>query len=412
MTIKDNSNSLISPREAFSIVSTCVEPLANVSVNVDDALNYCLYENITSDRDIPPVNRSAMDGYAVRTSDLSEAPLELRLVGEVAAGSPEKPKVTEGACVRILTGANIPPGADAVAMVETTEDHGTEILFRTSVILGENILRQGEDAKKDETLLEKGSVLGPFQIAVCSSIGKTTVAAYKRPAVKIICTGKELRSAADDVADHEVRNTNGPALSAALRNWGFGVVDYITATDDLDKITSELHNAVRENDVVILTGGVSVGKYDFVRAAVEAVGGEIRFHGVLMKPGKPVLYATLPQNKHIFGLPGPPLSAATTFNEFALPAIRKLSGYPDDRILPTLFVPLAEDLKSKGGRPRYFLSRLEFSPDGLAACPVKSMSSADLVGGGRADGTIIVAAEDKSLAAGTIVEFRPWRPIT
>ena len=402
---------MITPPEAFSIISENVSPLEVTVIELDNALGFCLAEDVIADRDIPPADRSAMDGYAVRSADLAGAPTSLRLIGEVAAGDEPDREVAEGTCIRILTGANIPPGADAVFMVEVTDESNGSVNFKTDIEPGANILKRGEDAKEGEVLLDKGIVIGPFQIGVCASVGKSFIKVHERPRVTIICTGAELKDVGADVGAHELRNTNGPALGAALANWGYPGVKYTVAPDDLEVLVSEIERAVSQYDVTLLTGGVSVGKYDYVREAVESVGATVRFHGVAMKPGKPVLYATLQGNRHIFGLPGPPLSAAVTFNEFALPAVRRLSGYPTDRMRPSFSAPLASKLHSKGGRLRYMLARLISAGGGPTVEPVESQSSADLVACGRADGAILVPPDKLELDAGDVVEFRPWRPL-
>ncbi len=376
-------------------------------------MGYCLAEDVCADRDIPPRARSAMDGYAVRAADAAKVPYTLRLVGEVAAGSPARPRVLPGTCVAIMTGANVPPGADAVAVIEHArlDEDKSLVTFREPVKKGANILRPGEDAKKGVRLLAKHTPLGPLQIGVCAAVGETRPRAYRLPRVAVFGTGTELVEAEAKVRPHEVRNSNGPALKAALAIWGFNDVTVARAADDVKGLTSRLRGLVAKRDVVLLTGGVSVGKYDFVPEAVERLGATVRFHGVAMKPGKPILYATLPGNRHVFGLPGPPLSAMTGLNEFALPALRRMSGFAAGALRPSLHVRLASPLTSKGGRVRFVLARLAWRGEGVAAVPVRSKSSADLVAGGKADGAIVVPREAKELAAGTLVEFRPWRPL-
>jgi molybdopterin molybdotransferase len=172
-----------------------------------------------------------------------------------------------------------------------------------------------------------------------------------------------------------------------------------------------MKQAAEAYDVIVLTGGVSVGKYDFVPEAVGRIGATVRFHGVAMKPGKPTLYATMPGNRHIFGLPGNPLSAMTAFYEFALPALRRMSAVPRDECRPSFRVAVASQITAKGGRVRFMLARLVWGDAGASAVPVESHSSSDLVAGGRADGVIAVPADARKLSAGSPVDFRPWRPL-
>jgi molybdopterin molybdotransferase len=402
---------MILPENALELVLEHVSPLEEISRPLDKALGFCLAEEVRADRDMPPADRSAMDGYAVRASDVSRCPRDLRLVGEVAAGSEACPNVEPGTCVRIFTGANVPHGADAVVMVEQTIENGEFVTFRSGVKPGANILRRAEDAKEGALLLSRGTVLDALQVGACAAVGKATVSVHRRPRVAVLCTGEELRDIDACVREHELRNSNGPALCAALERWGYANGSYRTVADDAALLISELRRAAAKYDVIILTGGVSVGKYDFVPEAVTHIGATVLFHGVAMKPGKPTLYATLPGNRHIFGLPGNPLSAMTAFHEFALPALRRLSGVPREGCRPFLRVPAASDVVSKGGRVRFMLARLVWEEAGASAVPVESHSSSDLVAGGRADGVFAIPADERTLPAGSRVAFRPWRPL-
>ncbi len=402
---------LIPPSEAFQIVLTHVRPLEQITLPLEKVLGYCLAEKVRADRDLPPADRSAMDGYAIRSTDLARSPSLLRVVGEVAAGSPSRPLIRPGTCARILTGANVPPGADTVIMVEQTSEDNGRIIIRGNPPPGSNILRKGEDAKKGELLLGPGTTLAATQIGVCAAVGRSQLRVHRRPRLMVFCTGEELRSVTDKVKPHEIRNSTGPALCAALEMWGYPGVKYKVIPDDLTCLASHLKRASQRHDVVLLTGGVSVGRYDFVPEAVERIGGVIRFHGVAMKPGKPSLYATIGKNRHIFGLPGNPLSTLTSFHEFVLPAIRRLCGIPLERCRPQLYLPVASDLVIKSDRARYVLARLAWLQSGPVLEPIHAHSSADLVAGGRADGALIVPSGTGEVSAGSIVEFRPWRPL-
>ena len=402
---------MITPEEAWTKILRRVRPLRPVATPLRQAAGLCLAEDVRSDRDQPPADRSAMDGYAVRSADLRRAPCSLRLIGEVAAGSAARPRVAPGTCVRILTGANVPPSADTVVMVEQTREDRGDVAFFSRAEAGANILRRSEDARKGEVLLRKGTVLRAAQVGVCAAVGKARIKVHPRPRVSVVCTGAELRETGAKVRPHEMRDSNGPALCAALDLSGYVGAVHRRAPDDPKRLTALLRSLTARFDVVILTGGVSVGRYDFVEESAKNAGATIRFHGVAMKPGKPILYATLPGNRHLFGLPGNPLSAMTGFYEFVLPALLRMSGLPPDRCRPALRLPLRAPLASKGDRARFALARLAWDEDGPHLEPVDSRSSADLASGGRADGVIAVSVRVTAMDAGDVVTFRPWRAL-
>jgi molybdopterin molybdotransferase len=401
----------ISPQKAWKTILDYVRPLASVRVPLIEALGACLGRDVRADRDIPPTDRSAMDGFALRRGDLNESATSLRMIGESTAGGETRPKVSPGACVRILTGAVVPRGADTVVKVEETTETDGHVTFRTNVTCGANIRRRGEVASKGDVVLPKGSVLDPAQIGLCASVGKANVWVHRRPTVTVLCTGKELKHFAEKVRPHQLRNSNGPSLLTALMDAERIEAKHQIIPVDPKILAAKLQSAVNTHDIVILTGGVSVGKYDFVPGAVEQVGAVIRFHGVKMKPGGPQLYATLSGNRHIFGLPGNPLSALNGLHELALPAIRRMSGLPTDACRPILHLPLETAIGVKGSRWEYVLACVVDSPDGSRLRPLSSTGSGDIVAAAQADGVILVPRNVSKVPAGQIVEFRPWRTL-
>lgn len=400
---------MIAPNKALSIVLECARPLGTVRKPLLEALGYRLAEDILADRDMPPADCSIMDGYAVRSADLATCPRTLRLVGEVAAGSAARPRVRPGTCVRVLTGANVPPGADAVVMLEETEEADGLVTIHAKAPPGSNIRRQGEEAKKGAVLLKKKTVLGPVQIGLCSAVGKAKPRVHRHPDVAVFCTGEELRPLGLRLRTHERRDSNGVALFLALCDYGCTNTCFGFVSDDLESLSLKANQALAEYDVLIFTGGVSVGKYDFVPEAVRQIGAKVRFHGVAMKPGKPILYATLRGNRQIFGLPGNPLSAMTGFYEFVLPAVRRMSGVPLKECRPTMRLPLNRALHTEGERVKFVLAQLVWRKGGPSVWPLKSHSSADISAGARAHGVIVVPAGKRELRAGSLVNFRPWR---
>jgi molybdopterin molybdotransferase len=402
---------MLLPHQALDLVFQHLTPLPARRRPLHLACGSCLAEDICADRDMPATDRAAMDGYAVQARDLQTGSATLVLAGEIPAGQPPSSRVLPGTCVRIMTGASMPVGAYAVVVVEETEESGGGVRFTAAAEPGQNILRQGEDAAAGATLVSRGAILTPLHLGLCEAVGLTRVLVHRRPSVRVLCTGSELREAGQSVRSYQIRNSNGPALTAALGQWGFGRISYVRLADQVDVLTAALSQAIAAADVVLLTGGMSVGRYDLVREAVEASGASVIFHGVAMKPGKPLLYAVKDGDRHLFGLPGPPLSAMTGFFEFVLPALRRLSGLDPAHCRPRLYLPLSTPLASKGGRVRLIPAIVQYGTGGPQVTPVLARSSSDLAGGGNADGVVVAPPEAPERAAGELVEFHPWRPL-
>ena len=398
------------PDKAWQTILDHTSPLAPAPRALAAALNHVLAEPIRADRDLPPANRSAMDGYAVRAADLRQCPVVLRLVGEVAAGSAARPPVRPGTCVRVLTGGNVPPGADSVVIQEEAEEANGQVRILAPTARGANMHRRGEQARRGAILIRKGALLDAARTGVAAAVGQTLPQVHRRPRVTVLCTGAELRAPGQRVRPHQLRNSNGPALCAALAPWHDGPVTYRSLPDNAIAIATALKRAARNHDVILVTGGMSVGKYDLAREAIERAGAVVRLHGGAIKPGKPFLYATLGEDRHIFGMPGNPLGALTGLHEFVLPALRRLSGVHPRECRPALWLPLGAALSTKGGRVHCMLARLRLTARGPDVLPVAARSSADFVAAGRADGVVIVPPGVR-IGRGALVEFRPWRPL-
>jgi molybdopterin molybdotransferase len=402
---------MITPDHAWHVVCNHISPLESVSLPLKKVLGHCLAETIRADRDYPPADRAAMDGFAVRSIDLQAGGTTLPLIGEIVAGIHHNIGMRSGTCVRIATGGNMPRGADSVVPVEQSEEQDGAVTFLSSIRLGANIFKQGEDTSRGTVLLKPGTYLGSGGVGVCAAVGRKTVKVFRKPRIALVCTGTEIKAAGGSVTKYQMRNSNGPTLRAALAQWGFAASSPRQAPDRVAALSNSLLRLLPGHDVILLTGGISVGKHDLVRAALEAIGAAIQFHGLAMKPAKPTLYATMGANCHIFGLPGNPLSAMTACHEFVLPALRRLTGSDPDACRPVLHLPLTVDLRSKAGRARYILAQIQWEEKGPCALPIHSKSSADLFSASGADGVIIAPPKVEFLKAGTIVAFRPWRPL-
>jgi len=401
---------MVDPEHAWRAIVASVTPLPSALRAYDQSLFHYLAQPVLADRDIPAADRSAMDGYAVRADDVAAAPAVLRVVGEIPAGSTAQPALTPGECVRIFTGANVPADADAVVMVEDTEATADDrVTILSPISRGRNILRRGENTRQGAVLLQQGAVIDATAVAVCAAVGCVELRVHARPRVTVITTGAELRQPAERAGIHEVRDSNGPMLVAAIAEHGFGPADWVCVPDDRAELLTALRQALDGSDVVLVTGGVSVGKYDLVPDVIREAGATIHYHGVAMKPGKPQLFATVGSNRCLFGLPGNPLAVLTGFHEFALPALRYLSGCLEADCRRLLRFPLLSGVTTKGRQRHYLLGRLVHAAGGMAVEPVPNAGSADLVAGSKADGMIIVPVGVSSVPAGACVDFRPWR---
>ena len=400
---------MLTAQQAWSSIVAHVRPLPTVVVDLADAAGYVLAGSVSADRDLPPHDRSAMDGFAVRAEDLPSSS-GLRVIGEVAAGSPERPEVVRGTCARIFTGANVPPGADTVVPVENaSEPEPGHVRFEAKVRAGANILRQGENAGAGEVILVAGQPLSSMGLAACASVGLARVQVAGKPRIVVITTGRELLPPEATAGAHQERDSNQAMIRSALTEAGFVEVTCQRVPDDRDAIEATLRRALDGAHAVVFSGGVSVGAYDFVPAAVASIGARVLVHGVAIRPGKPFLFALAPGGLAIFGLPGNPLSAATALHEFVLPALRRMSGLDEHGCRPLVRARLCEPVTNTPGRQRYLLATLRWGQGGPEVVPVASQSSADLVAGARADGVIVVPADARGLDAGAAVDFRPWR---
>jgi molybdopterin molybdotransferase len=393
------------------ILSHCpVRP--ETEVQLSDAAGYVLAEAVRADRDQPPADRSAMDGFAVRAADLVALPARLTVVAEVAAGSASAPTISAGTCARIFTGANVPAGADTVVMVEDTRDSGDDTVEIVEAVRPHaNIFKRGENAKQGDALVAPGCLLTSMPISVCATAGRTHVRIRPKPRVAIVTTGQELREPGSATAAYEERDSNSPMLRTALQAAGFAISASHRVSDDLSAIESILGACLAEADAVVFSGGASVGKYDFVPTAVRNLGADVLVHGVAMKPGKPFLFAVTPSGGCIFGLPGNPLSAATGLHEFVLPALRAMAGYSPQDCRPLVHARLSSPIRSKPGRRQFVLAALLWTTNGPEVAPVETHSSADVAAGAKADGVVVVPEDARGLEAGTMVAFRPWRAL-
>jgi len=402
---------MIGPDEASRILAADAEPLSAVRVDLAEALGSVLAEDIVADRDFPPTARSAMDGYAVRAADLTTPGGSLRLAGEVRAGQGVgTTRVEPGSTVRIFTGAIVPPGADAVVMVEQTEEdemRGT-VRFAEAVGSGQHIRLQGEELVCGAPLLAAGTTIRAAEIAALTSVGRLHPRVHRRPDVAVLSTGDEVVEPDRSPEPHQVRNSNGWTLMAQLREIGLAGRYLGIATDDGEALSALIREGLTA-DVLLMTGGVSVGRYDLVGQALEQAGMRQLFHKVAVRPGKPLL-AGRAGDCRVFALPGNPVSAFTGFAVFVAPVLRTLMGHrdPDNR---ELRVTLEEPVRGRPGRRSYHLAEIGVSDGNLTARPVQTRGSGDVLSMVRANGFIITPDAGATLPAGSVARAVLWNRI-
>ena len=362
-----------------------------------------LAEPVRADLDSPPFDKAMMDGFAVRAADCA-GPVELRLIGEVAAGSvPDRP-VGPGEAVAVYTGAPMPAGADAVVMKERTEAlAGPRVRVNDPKLSPrKNVLDRGREMRAGEVVLPAGAVVTPASAGLLAAVGRTTMSAYPVPLVGVLATGNELVEAGEVPGPGRIRNSNGPMLAALASRAGASPRVLGIAPDDPDRMRVVVRDALATTDVLLLAGGVSVGRFDLVPDVLAGLGVQVHFHKVRMKPGKPILFGTL-RDRLVFGLPGNPVSAYVCFELFVRPALRKLGGHLDP--IPTpVRLPLTEAFAASNDRPTYHPAKLEVGKSGWRVRGLPWFGAADLRGLTAADALLVLPAGDVEYEAGHSVE--------
>ncbi len=399
---------MITFSEAFAEISKSIKALPAETMRFDIAYGHVLAENVESIEDIPPFDNSAMDGYALYASDATAAsadnPVILDIVGEVFAGHMPGGGISRGKTMKIMTGAALPDGADAVIMVERTEQRGRKVALFTPVRKGENIRRQGEDCRKGAWILKKGTLLGPAHVGMLATLGRYKVKAVPRPRVAILATGDELLEPGESMAPGKVRNSNSYSIEALVKACG-GVPCLLgLARDRREEIGEKIERGLESADMLVTTAGISVGEGDLVREVLEHHGVTMSFWQVAIRPGKPTAFGkagALP----VFCLPGNPVSSMVTFLQFVRPAILALRGLAFDS-MRTVQAVLERDVEKKRGL-RYFIRVSLRDIEGVCrARPTGPQGSGILSSMVRADGLMILSEEYERVAAGEMVDVQ------
>jgi molybdopterin molybdotransferase len=396
---------MLSFEQALSEVETrltaaCITPAIEV-VPLGQAWGRALAEDVNADRDYPPFNRSTRDGFAVRSQDVQRVNSVLTLQGEVRAGEYFKAEVAEGHCVTIMTGAPLPTGTDAVVMVERARAQGDKVEIERPVASFENVVHKGSEAQAGKGILTKGRRLRASELGLLASVGKGNVAVCVRPRVAIIPTGDEVVPIDYQPEWYQVRNSNSAMLAAVVTAAGANPWEIGIGPDRKEALQCLIEKAL-EADMLLLSGGVSMGKYDFVEDALADLGAEFYFRSVAIRPGKPLVFGRI-QGKFFFGLPGNPVSGFVTCSLFARPAIGVLMGSGFER--PSfLRARLAKSVHHRTGLTTFMPARIETRDAKPVVSLVGWQGSGDLVGVAEANGFLVVHPEQPSPTAGDWVD--------
>lgn len=378
-------------------VRACRRTQSSEIVPLSAAQGRVLAETVTADRDIPPFHRATRDGYAVRSADVVEVPARLRWIGQARAGVAFAGVVGPGQCVEIMTGAPLPAGADAVVMVEYTRADHHEITAERSVTAQENVVLRGSEAAAGTTLLPPGCRLQYAELAMAAAVGKTELQVYGMPSVAILPTGDEIVEVDAQPGPCEIRNSNSVSLQAQVRAAGGRPRPLGIAPDNEAYLQAMIEDGLK-CDVLLLSGGVSAGKFDLVEPVLARLGAEFYFDGVRIQPGKPLVFGKV-RDTWIFGLPGNPLSTMVTFELFVRPALLLLAG---EHTAPLILTRgrLARPIRRKSGLTSFLPARLEGNYYDPQVSPVEWKGSGDVASLTRANCFLVAPEEASELNAG------------
>ena len=398
---------MIPVAEAIQIIKQKTNPLPAERVPLADALGRVLAVDVIADSDLPPFDRSQMDGYAVRAADVQCVPASLRIAGESAAGRGWHHQMNAHEAVRIMTGAPVPTGADSVQQVELTReiDNGKTVEILEPVEFGKSIVKGGSEIKAGETVLRAGERINAAMMAALASFGYANVKVGRKPRVAVLATGSELVAVDQQPGRDQIRDSNNYSIGAYAELAGAVVERLPLANDDTEVLKRQITEAAERSDVLVTSGGVSMGVYDFTKAALKEIGAEIFFERVALRPGKPTVFARLPNGTLAFGLPGNPVSVSVTFNLFVRTALLLMQGSKQPHLIEDT-AGLSRAVNGAIERESYLPAQLQTSEDGLlVAEPLKWGGSSDFVSFARATALIIVPTAVKTFEAGMRVKI-------
>ncbi len=402
---------MILVEEALDRILALIPRLGKERLPIQQCLGRVIGEDVHAPRSIPPWDNSAMDGYAVRWADIASAspghPVRLKVLGDLPAGSVFSGSVGPGEGVRIMTGAPLPAGADTVVQVEETKKDGAEVLIFAQPGQEKNIRRAGEDIRAGDLGVAEGTVLRPAHIGLLASFQRSSVYVYQRPRVAVLSTGDELLEIDDPWQEGKIVNSNSYSLAAQVAECGATPVQIGIARDNIQDLGEKIRQAL-VGDVLLTSGGVSVGDYDFVKTLLKDMG-EMNFWKVTMRPGQPLAFGTI-AGKPLFGLPGNPVSVMVSFEQFVRPALLKMAGH-QNLFRPALKAILREEVEKKAGLTHFIRCRLLQENGVLYAATTGGQGSGILTSMAKADGLIVLPRDRTRFAPGEEVRVLVLDPL-
>ncbi len=393
-------------QKVIEVAGAIRRPMRRETIEIEHAFGRVLAREVRADRDYPPFNRSTRDGFAVRASDAAAPGARLECVGELRAGGSFDGTLGPGQCVEIMTGASVPAGADAVAMIEHSKRDGRTITLERAAQIGDHIVPRGSEARIGALLVAADARVGYAEMALAAQAGTTRLEVFANPRLAILSTGDEVVDARANPGPLQVRNSNGIAIEVLARTAGAEPIQLGNAPDELVALRRGIERGL-EADILVLSGGVSMGKYDLVEQVLSDLGAEFHFTGVAIRPGRPAVFATC-RGKLVFGLPGNPVSTMVTFELFVLPAIDLLSGAAP-RPLPVFRGKLATPVHEKGPMTHFLPARIEWEGREARITQLPWQGSGDIVALALANAFLVVGPERPEIAVGEWVDILPRR---
>lgn len=398
---------MITPAEAEAAIAAALPECAAETVELGRCAGRVLAEPVTAERDSPPFDRIAMDGIALAAADYANGLRQFRIAGVQAAGAPRQALAGAGTCLEAMTGAILPAGADAVIPVEQLARSGDLVTVPDSlrVTAGLNVHGRGSDARRGQRVLAAGARLGPPEIAILAAAGREAISLRRVPRIAVVSTGDELVDPGQPILEHQVRRSNPQAVAAALRLGGWGVCTGRHLPDEPGVMQQQIGALLAEHDVLVLSGGVSAGRFDHVPAVLGALGVRRVFHRIAQRPGQPLWFGVAPDGQPVFGLPGNPVSVLACLARYVLPALARMVGLPHR----TRTVQLAAPLTFNPPLACLLPVALEYDAQGAAWAGARATrGSGDFHALAGADGIVELPPGPAVFERGTLAEFYPW----